>query len=172
VLAAATAGGATAAETDVSQAVGLSVTVRKGEVETISYNRDKGIGITIYIGQRRGHASSADFSSAAINASVGKALAIARYTAEDSCSGLADPDRLARELPELDLYHPWSLSVEDAIELGRETEAAALAVDPRITNSEGLHHRARRIGIRLRQHQRFSRRLSQLPPSHRLLGDR
>src|SRR6185295_12256057 len=73
VLAAATAGGATAAETDVSQAVGLSVTVRKGEVETISYNRDKGIGITIYIGQRRGHASSADFSSAAINASVGKA---------------------------------------------------------------------------------------------------
>jgi PmbA protein len=137
VLAAAIAGGATAAETDVSQAVGLSVTVRKGEVETISYNRDKGIGITIYIGQRRGHASSADFSPAAINASVSKAIAIARYTAIDSCSGLADPDRLARELPDLDLYHPWSLSVEDAIELGRETEAAALAVDPRITNSEG-----------------------------------
>src|SRR6185436_656085 len=104
---------------------------------TISYNRDKGIGITIYIGQRRGHASSADFSSAAISASVAKALAIARYTAEDACSGLADSDRLARELPDLDLYHPWSLSVEDAIELGRETEAAALAVDPRITNSEG-----------------------------------
>src|SRR4051812_12878636 len=137
VLAAAQAGGATAAETDVSQAVGLSVTVRKGEVETISYNRDKGIGITIYIGQRRGHASTADFSAAAINASVGKALAIARYTAEDDCAGLADPDRLAREIPDLDLYHPWDLSVEAAIELGRETEGAALAVDPRITNTEG-----------------------------------
>jgi PmbA protein len=96
VLAAATEGGATAAETDVSQAVGLSVTVRKGEVETISYNRDKGIGITVYIGQRRGHASTADFSAAAIKASVGKALAIARYTAEDPCAGLADPERLRR----------------------------------------------------------------------------
>src|SRR5439155_22938459 len=133
ILDTAKAGGATAAETDVSQAIGLSVTVRKGEVETISYNRDKGIGITIYIGKRRGHASTADFSPAAIKASVGKALAIARYTAEDSCSGLADPARLARELPDLDLYHPWNLSVDDAIAMGRETEAAALAVDPRIT---------------------------------------
>ena len=137
VLAAANAGGATAAETDVSQAIGLSVTVRKGEVETISYNRDKGIGITVYIGQRRGHASSADFSAAAITASVGKALAIARYTAEDSCAGLADLDRLAREFPDLDLYHPWDLTVEAAIEMGCETEAAALAVDPRLTNTEG-----------------------------------
>jgi PmbA protein len=137
VLDAARAGGATAAETEVSQAVGQSVTVRKGDVETIAYNRDKGVGVTVFVGTRRGHASTADFSDDAIRATVDKALAIARYTAEDPCAGLADPDRLARAWPDLDLYHPWDLSVDDAIELGRETEAAALAVDPRITNSEG-----------------------------------
>ncbi|HEX6137629.1 MAG TPA: metalloprotease PmbA, partial [Casimicrobiaceae bacterium] len=137
VLAAARAGGATAAETEVSQAVGQSVSVRKGEVETIAYNRDKGVGVTVYVGARRGHASSADFSDDSIRATVDKALAIARYTAEDPCAGLADPDRLARSWPDLDLYHPWDLPVEAAIELGRETEAAALAVDPRISNSEG-----------------------------------
>jgi len=130
-------GGATAAETDVSQAVGLSVTVRKGEVETIAYNRDKGVGVTVYVGQRRGHANTADFSSEAIRATVGKALAIARHTAEDPCAGLADPGRLAREFPDLDLYHPWNLTVEEAVALAAETEAAALAVDRRLTNSEG-----------------------------------
>ncbi len=137
VLDAAKAGGATAAETDVSQAVGLSVTVRRDEVETIAYNRDKGIGVTVYVGQRRGHASTADFSTEAIRATVGKALAIARYTAEDPCSGLADRALLAREIPDLDLYHPWALTVDEAIRLGRETEAAALAVDRRLTNTEG-----------------------------------
>ena len=137
VLAAARAGGATAAETDVSQAVGQSVTVRKGEVETVAYNRDKGISLTVYVGQRRGHASTADFAPDAVRAAVDKALAIARYTAEDPAAGLADPDRLARTFPDLDLYHPWELSVDAAIELGRETEAAAMAVDPRITNTEG-----------------------------------
>jgi PmbA protein len=137
VLAVAMGGGATAAETDVSQAVGLAVTVRKDEVETISYNRDKGIGVTVYVGQRRGHASTADFASEAIRATVTKAIAIARHTADDPCAGLADPDRLAREIPDLDLYHPWHLSVEEAIALGRETEAAALAVDRRLTNTEG-----------------------------------
>ncbi len=137
VLAAAAKRGATAAETDVSQAVGLSVSVRMGEVETIAYNRDKGIGVTVYIGQSRGHASTADFSAAAIEAAVDKAAAIARYTAADPCAGLADPERLARSIPDLDLYHPWALSVDDAIALGCETEAAALAVDKRLTNSEG-----------------------------------
>jgi PmbA protein len=137
VIAVATAGGATAAETDVSQAVGLSVTVRKDEVETIAYNRDKGIGVTVYVGQRRGHASTADFSSEAIKATVDKAVAIARHTAADPCAGLADPARLARTIPDLDLYHPWDLTVEEAIALGRETEAAALAVDRRLTNTEG-----------------------------------
>ena len=94
VLAAAKSGGASAAETDVSQAVGQSVTVRRGEVETVAYNRDKGIGVTVYLGQRRGHASTADFSADAVHAAVGKALAIARFTAEDPAAGLADPDRL------------------------------------------------------------------------------
>ena len=137
VLAAAKAGGATAAETEVSQAVGQSVTVRRGEVETIAYNRDKGIGVTVLIGQRRGHASTADFAADALNATVAKALSIARYTAEDPAAGLADPDRLAHTIPDLDLYHPWDLSVEEAIALGRETEAAALAVDRRLTNTDG-----------------------------------
>ncbi len=137
VLDGARRGGATAAETEVSQAVGQSVTVRQGEVETISYNRDKGIGVTIYVGQRRGHASSADFSDVAVRATVDKALAIARHTAEDPAAGLADPERLARDWPDLDLYHPWELPVEAAIELGREAEAAARAVDRRISNSDG-----------------------------------
>src|SRR5258706_4208310 len=137
ILAAAKAGGASAAETEVSQAVGKSVTVRKGEVETIAYNRDKGIGVTVFVGKRRGNASTADFSDASIRTTVDKALAIARYTAEDDAAGLAEPDRLAKDWPDLDLYHPWELPVERAIELGREAEAAALRVDPRITNSEG-----------------------------------
>jgi len=137
VLDAAKRGGATAAEADVSQGIGQSVTVRQGEVETISYNRDKGISVTVFVGQRRGSASTADFADDAVRATVDKALAIARYTAEDPAAGLADPARLARSWPDLDLYHPWSLTVEEAIELGREAEAAALAVDPRIANSEG-----------------------------------
>ena len=137
VLLAAARGGATAAETDVSQAVGQSVTVRRAEVETIAYNRDKSIGVTVYLGQQRGHASTADFSDDAIRATVDKALAIARYTAQDPASGLADPARLAKRIPDLDLYHPWDLSVDDAIALGREAEAAALAVDRRHTNTEG-----------------------------------
>jgi len=137
VLDAARAGGASAAETEVSQAVGQSVSVRRGEVETIAYNRDKGIGVTVYMGQRRGHASTADFSPDAIYAAVAKALAIARYTADDPAAGLADPERLARDFPDLDLYDPWELSVEEAVALGCEAEAAALAVDRRLTNTEG-----------------------------------
>jgi PmbA protein len=137
VLEAAQTGGATAAETEVSQAFGLSVTVRKSDVETIAYNRDKGIGVTVFVGARRGHASTADFSVGAIADTVAKALTIARYTAEDECAGLADPALLAKSWSDLDLYHPWELEVDEAIELGRECEAAALAVDPRLTNSEG-----------------------------------
>ncbi|MGH8851287.1 MAG: metalloprotease PmbA [Casimicrobiaceae bacterium] len=137
VLEEARSGGATAAEAEVSQAFGQSVTVRKGEVETIAYNRDKGIGVTVYAGLRRGHASTADFAPEAIRDTVSKALTIARYTAEDPCSGLADPALLARGWSDLDLSHPWALSVDEAIELGRECEAAALGVDARITNSDG-----------------------------------
>jgi PmbA protein len=137
ILAAAKAAGATAAETEVSQAVGQSVTVRQDEIETIAYNRDKGIGVTVYVAQRRGQASTADFSAEAIAATVDKAIAIARYTAEDPAAGLADRERLARQWPDPDLYHPWDLSVDDAIALGREAERAALAVDKRLTNTEG-----------------------------------
>ena len=95
------------------------------------------VSVTVYVGQRRGHASTADFSDAAIAATVDKAVTIARYTAEDPAAGLADPVLLARAWPDLDLYHPWDLSVAEAADLGREAERAALAVDQRLTNSEG-----------------------------------
>jgi len=137
VLDVARKGGATAAETEVSQGVGQSVTVRKGDVETIAYNRDKGISVTVYLGQRRGHASSADFAEASLRDTVAKALAIARFTAEDPSAGLADAERLAKRWGDLDLYHPWDLTVDEAIVLGRDAEAAALGVDKRITNSDG-----------------------------------
>ena len=137
VLARARANGATAAEAEVSQGFGQSVSIRKGEVETIEYTRDKGVTVSVYVGQRRGHASSVDTSAAALDATVDKALTIARYTEEDDCAGLADPDRLARELPELDLYHPWAATVDEAIEIAQRCERAALDVDPRINNSEG-----------------------------------
>jgi len=130
--------GATDAEVEVSAAVGQSVSVRRGEVETVEYNRDKGLGITVYIGKRRGNASTSDLSADAIDRTVAAACAIARHTAQDDAVGLPDAARLFRgEVPDLGLYHPWGLTVEEAIEVARRTEAAALAVDKRITNSEG-----------------------------------
>ena len=133
----ATRNGATAADAEISEGFGLSVAVRKGEIETIEYNKDKGASVTVYIGQRRGHASTSDLSEAALKSSVDKALTIARFTAEDDCAGLPDADRLAQSAPDLDLYHPWDISVEEAAERARICEAAALAVDARLTNSEG-----------------------------------
>jgi PmbA protein len=130
--------GASDAEVEVSAAVGQSVTVRRGEVETVEYNRDKGLGITVYFGQRRGNASTSDLSPDAVERTVEAACAIARHTAEDDAAGLPDADRLYRgATPDLDLFHPWGLTVEESIEIAREAEAAALAVDRRITNSEG-----------------------------------
>jgi PmbA protein len=129
--------GATACEVDVSEGFGQSVTVRRGEVETIEYNRDKGLGVTAYLGQRRGHASSADFSVQAVAACVDAALSIARHTAVDDCAGLPDAHLLAKHSMDLDLYHPWDLSVDGAIDLARRCEAAAFAVSPLIRNSEG-----------------------------------
>lgn len=137
VLELARAGGGTAAEVEVSEGFGQSVNVRKGEVETIEFNKDKGVGVTVYLGQRRGHASTSDFSLDALGRTVDKALAIARFTAEDDCAGLADADLLAKDVPSLDLHHPWEITVEQAADLARSCESAALAVDPRITNSEG-----------------------------------
>jgi PmbA protein len=129
--------GASAAETEVSEGFGQTVTVRQGEVETIEYNRDKGIGVTVYIGKQRGHASTSDFSGKAMRDTVDAALSIARFTASDDCAGLADADLLARDPPDLDLWHPWDLPVERAITLAKACEAAGYGVDPRISNSEG-----------------------------------
>jgi len=130
-------GGATACETNVSDGFGQTVTVRQSAVETIEYNRDKGLSVTVYIGQKRGNASTSDFSPQAISDTVAAALSIARYTADDDCAGLADEELLAQTYPQLDLYYPWELSVEEAIELAKNCEQAAFAADKRITNSEG-----------------------------------
>jgi PmbA protein len=130
--------GASDAEVEISAAVGQAVTVRRGDVETVEYNRDKGLGITVYFGQRRGNASTSDLSPEAVERTVEAAVAIARHTAIDDAAGLPDADRLFQgEPPDLDLFHPWGLTVEESIEIARRTEAAALAVDRRITNSEG-----------------------------------
>ncbi|MCX7890900.1 MAG: metalloprotease PmbA [Burkholderiales bacterium] len=137
VLARARAGGATACETEVSEGYGQTVTVRMGEVETIEHNRDKGIGVTVYVGKQKGYASTSDFSPKAVADTVDAALSIARFTAADDAAGLAEPELLAREIRDLDLFHPWDLPVERAIDMARAAEAAAFRLDPRVTNSEG-----------------------------------
>jgi PmbA protein len=129
--------GADAAEAAVSAESGLCVTVRMGDVETIEYNRDKGLGLTVYFGQHKGAASTTDFSPAALKRTVEAACAIARHTAEDPCAGLAPADRMATDIPDLDLCYPWAVSAEQAIDLARECEAKALEYDKRINNSEG-----------------------------------
>src|SRR6187549_2693830 len=126
--------GASQAEAGVSMDVGLSVAVRMGEVETIEYQRDRGMGVTVYFGTRKGAASTADLSPLALRETVAKACSIARFTAEDECAGLADPDTLATEIPDLELAHEWDLAPEAACDLALVCEAAALAVDPRIKN--------------------------------------
>jgi len=129
--------GASAAEAGLSKDTGLSVTVRLGEVETIEHHRSQGLGITVYFGKRKGSASTTDLRPEALRESVAAACRIAQYAAEDPYSGLPDADRLAREFPELDLYHPWNLEPERAISLAQECEDAARAFDPAIRNSEG-----------------------------------
>ena len=129
--------GASACEVDVSEGLGQSVSVRMGEVETIEYNQDKGLEVTVYLGQQKGHASTSDFSPTALADTVKAAVNIARYTAADDCAGLADKSALATDFPELDLYKPWDLEVAEAIELARRCEAAGRAVDARIANSDG-----------------------------------
>lgn len=130
--------GASDAEAEVSTSIGQSVTVRLGEVETVEYTRDKALSLTVYFGQRRGNASTSDLTDDSIGRTVDAACAIARHTAPDEAAGLPEAGRLYRgDAPDLDLFHPWGLGVEAAIALARETEAAARAVDARITNSEG-----------------------------------
>jgi len=132
--------GATDAAAEVSEGMGLSVSVRKGKLENVERNRDKSIGVSIYVGQRRGNASTSDFSPAALEQTVRAAYDIARYTAEDPAAGLPDAEDLAlgrAAKRDLDLFHPWSVDAAQAAELARRCEEAALSVDARITNSEG-----------------------------------
>lgn len=129
-------GGATEAEVGLSVDTGLEVNVRMGEVETISHTRDRGLSVTVYVGKRKGSASTADLAPASIAATVEHALAIARHTGEDPAAGLADAARYPREFPDLDLEHPWSLSADSAIELALVAEAAGRG-DERIVNSDG-----------------------------------
>lgn len=137
ILRLAQAAGASAAEAEVSVGIGQNLSVRLGGVETIEYNRDRSVSVTTYFGQRRGHASSSDFSPHALRDAVAAACSIARHTAPDPCCGLADAELMASDIPDLDLYHPWDLSTETGLDLARACEAAAMAVDPRINNSEG-----------------------------------
>ena len=132
--------GATDAAAEVSEGMGLSVSVRKDKLENVERNRDKTIGITVFVGQRRGNASTSDFSAQALEQTVRAAYDIARYTAEDPAAGLPDEEDLAlgkAAKRDLDLFHPWSVTADKAAELARRCEAAALSVDKRITNSEG-----------------------------------
>ncbi|MGE8294360.1 MAG: metalloprotease PmbA [Pseudomonas sp.] len=137
ILAEARRQGASACEVAVSAGQGLSTTIRQGEVETVEFNRDQGFGITLYVGQRKGSASTSATGIEAIRETVAAALAIAKHTSEDNCAGLADAALMARDLPELDLYHPWSITPEQAVERALACEAAAFAADSRIKNADG-----------------------------------
>ena len=137
MLALARGQGASDAAVEISEGSGLSVSVRKGNIETIEQNKDKGLGITVYFGQRRGNASTSDFSADSLKATVEAASNIARFTAEDDCAGLPDADLIETAPRDLRLFYPWLISTEEAVELGQRCEAAAFAVDKRITNSEG-----------------------------------
>jgi PmbA protein len=129
--------GATDAGAEASEGCGLSVSVRKGELETVERNRDKSLGVTVYVGHRRGNASTSDFSEKAIQQTVQAAFDIARFTAEDPTAGLPDEEDIAKDQPELDLFHPWSINSEEAAQLALACEAAALKTSRRITNSDG-----------------------------------
>lgn len=129
--------GATDAATEISEGDGLSVSVRRDEVETIEHNRDKSVGVTVFIGNKRGNASTSDFSAKAIRDTVAAAHNIARFTAEDDCAGLAEAELLERNPPDLDLFHPWDLNADVAVELARRAERAAFETDPHIENSDG-----------------------------------
>ena len=140
VLAMAARLGATDAGAEVSEGTGLSVSVRKGDLENVERNRDKSLGISVYLGQRRGNASTSDFSRAALEQTVRAAWDIARFTAEDPAAGLPDAADLATQQEaarDLDLFHPWQIDAAQAAELARRCEQAAFDTDRRITNSEG-----------------------------------
>ena len=129
--------GATAAELSLQKGEGMSTEVRMGDVETLEYNRDQSLSISVYFRQRKGSATTADLSDKALEDSINAACRIAKYTSEDEFSGLADSQLMAKNIPDLDLYHPWAIEAEEAKQLALECEAAALTADPRISNSDG-----------------------------------
>lgn len=137
-LALAQAQGATDAVAEVSEGAGLSVSARLGKLENVERNRDKSLGVSVYVGQRRGHASTSDFTDKALADTVRAAYDIARFTAEDPHAGLPDADDLLlTPAPDLDLFHPWDIDAQAACELALRCEAAAMQTDRRISNSEG-----------------------------------
>ncbi|MEI5639762.1 MULTISPECIES: metalloprotease PmbA [unclassified Pseudoalteromonas] len=129
--------GATSAEAAMSSTSGLSVSTRMGEVETIEFNQDGGLGISVYVGNHKGSASTADLSPETLRTVVEKAVDIARFTSDDPCNGIADKELLEMSPPQLDLFHPWQLTPEEGVAQCIEAEKAALEADPRIVNSDG-----------------------------------
>lgn len=129
--------GASSAEAAAGLDGGLSVTVRNNAIETLEHHRNQSLSVTVYQGQCKGSASTSDLGPDAIRQTVAAANRIARYTSKDDCAGLADADLMATDFPDLDLYHPWNISAEQAIEIAKTCEAAALELDKRISNSEG-----------------------------------
>ena len=137
ILAEAKRQGASACEVAVSREDGLTASVRQREVESVEFIRDQGFSITVYCGQRKGSASTTVMGDAAVREAVAAAIAIAKHTSEDECAGLADAELMAKELPDLDVWHPWDLSPEQAVALALECEEAAFAADSRISNADG-----------------------------------
>ncbi len=137
IIAAADQQGASAVEAGLNSGSGLSVTARLGDVETIEHNRDQSLGVTVYFGQKKGSASSTDLSSESVKETVHAACSIAQYASEDKNAGLPEKTLLATEFPDLDIYHPWNINVDQAIELALECEEAARSFHPDISNSEG-----------------------------------
>lgn len=129
--------GASQAEVALNEDRGLSVNLRMGEVETVERTRDRGVALTVYFGQRKGSASTADLQPGSLEATVDQACAIARYTEADPAAGLADARRMATDLREFDAWHPWDLDADQAIALAQDAEAAGLSADARIANSDG-----------------------------------
>lgn len=137
IIATAKKKGASAAEAGGAITTGFTVSVRMGEIETLEHHRDKGISITVFIGQKKGSASTTDLSDTSLDATLEKALNIAKFTSDDPCNGLADPEKMAFQYPDLKLYHPTPISPSDVIDELIECEKLAMSTDARLFNSEG-----------------------------------
>jgi len=140
--------GATSAEASISKVQGISVACRMQEVETVEFTNDGGLGVCVFVGNKKGSASTADLSPQALKLTVQKAVEIAKYTSEDECAGIADADMIATHIPDLDLYHPQALDTEKALALALESEKAGLEQDERISNSDGASYNAN-LGVRV-----------------------